>query len=114
MGRIWNVLGWLTIASIVPGMIYATTGGGENEVYSHSHASTCRTCSLCQGNSPLPDVIDGDNLFVVNPGVSATHAEPNPEAGGRLVVARTGQRSATIPPRDGGRRSRRVVPRRGT
>jgi hypothetical protein len=73
MGRIWNLLGWLTITLIVPGMIFATMNRSEEDVLSMTHSATCKTCSACRGGSQLPCVIDGNNLRVINPEVSAAN-----------------------------------------
>jgi hypothetical protein len=66
MGKTWNLVGWLAITLIVPGLIFATMGGVDDDSQFVSHAATCKTCGAFRGESQLPTVIDGTNLRVIN------------------------------------------------
>ncbi len=77
MGRIWNLLGWMTMTLIVPALIFVSMGESECDHGSLTHSATCKPCRATHVGRQLPNVIDGDNLHVVVPKEStATTAGP--------------------------------------
>ena len=77
MGRIWNLIGWMTVTLIVPALIFVSMSESECDHRFLSHSTTCKPCRAAQVGRHLPDVIDGDNLHVIIPKEStATTAGP--------------------------------------